>query len=59
MHSKGNHKQDEKQLSERERTFAKEETEKRLISNMYIYTAHGAQYKKHKQYSQKMDRRPK
>ena len=24
-----------------------------------IYTAHEAQYKKHKQHSQKMDRRPK
>ena len=35
MHSKGNHKQDERQPSEWEKIFAKEATDKGLISKIY------------------------
>ena len=58
LHSKGNHKQDEKTTLKMEEDIHKRINGQR-INLQNIYTAHAAQYQKTKQPNQQMGGRPK
>ena len=58
LHSKGNHKQDEKTTLRMGENICKRSNGQR-INLQNLQTAHAAQYQKNKQPHLKMDRRPK